>query len=85
MEERRASPRSRVNEDGLVIVDEHTSLPCMLYDRSETGVRLTMPDTRLVPDTFILIARCLGVAYVCTVARREDETLGVRLTQATAW
>ncbi|WP_336492036.1 PilZ domain-containing protein [Methylobacterium nigriterrae] len=84
MDERYSAPRHRVSEDGLVVVGEHTTLPCMLYDRSDTGVRLTMPDARSVPATFVLIAPCLGVAHVCSVAWRTDETIGVRLDRATA-
>ena len=84
MEERRAAPRQRVNEDGLVVVDEHTTLSCILHDRSDTGVRLTMLDAQAVPDTFVLIARCLGVAHVCSVAWRNEETIGARLDRSTA-
>lgn len=83
--ERRTAPRQRSQEDGLIVVDEHTTLACMLYDRSDTGVRLTMLDARAVPDTFVLIARCLGVAHVCSVAWRSDETIGARLDRPTTW
>ena len=84
-EERRGEPRHRVNEGGLVVVDEHTLVPCLLHDRSASGVRLTMPDTKAVPTTFVLIAQCLGVAHVCTVVWRDDEVIGARLDRATAW
>ncbi len=82
MDERRATPRHRVTENGLIAIDEHTSIPCMLYDISEGGVRLTLPDTGPVPDTFVLVSPCLGEVRVCAVAWRTDETIGAQFKTA---
>ena len=76
MEERRAALRQRVDEGGLISIDEHTSMGCMVHDVSVTGVRLTMPNTASVPDAFMLDAPCVGGIRVCRVAWRDDETIG---------
>ncbi|UMY15811.1 PilZ domain-containing protein [Methylobacterium organophilum] len=54
----------------------------MLYDISEGGVRLTLPDTGPVPDTFVLVSPCLGEVRVCAVAWRTDETIGAQFKTA---
>ena len=74
---RRSAERYRVSDAGLISIDEHTSIPCVVYDVSDAGVRLTMLSTAEVPDTFLLEAPCVGIS-LCTVAWRNDEALGAR-------
>ena len=78
MLERRSEARALVDEAGIINIDEHTTIPCVVYDLSESGVRLTMLSTALVPDAFILDAPCV-VSGVCQVVWRTDESLGVSL------
>ena len=78
MIERRSAERTRVDEPGVIIIDEHTTIPCIVYDLSDTGVRLTMLETAGVPDTFLLDSPCLGTG-LCEVAWRSDEAIGARL------
>ena len=78
MPERRSALRAFVDEAGIITIDEHTTIPCVVYDMSESGVRLTMLSTAQVPDTFILDAPWVG-SSVCEVVWRTDESLGVSL------
>ncbi|GJD80417.1 hypothetical protein GCM10007886_00440 [Methylobacterium gregans] len=76
--ERRASPRTRVDESGLIAVDEHTSLACLIYDLSEHGVRLVSLDPACVPEVFVLAARPFAEPRVCRVVWRGAEEIGAR-------
>lgn len=78
MLDRRLSPRERIDEIGSIAVDEHTSLPCIVYDLSQGGVRLTMPGTDAVPNTFVLTSPCIDGARICQVSWRDDETIGAQ-------
>ena len=61
---------------GLIAVDEHTSLSCMIDEVTPTGLALTLPDATAVPGTFVLTVG--GDARVCTVVRRDEETIEAR-------
>lgn len=84
MLDRRIEPRRRLHEIGSIAVDEHTSVPCLVYDLSDLGVRLTMPGTDAVPETFVLTSPCIEGARICMVAWRDDETIGARFHQRVA-
>ncbi|GLS53446.1 hypothetical protein GCM10007886_16290 [Methylobacterium gregans] len=66
-----------MNQSGVITVNEHTTLPCVVYVLSEVGVRLLFLDTAEVPDTFGLNAPCFG-SGVCEVVWRSDEMIGAR-------
>ncbi|GJE75212.1 PilZ domain-containing protein [Methylorubrum suomiense] len=76
--EQRAEPRLRVGEAGLIALDEHSSVGCLVHDVSNGGVRITLPDAAIIPDVFLLVASCLPAATVCRVIWREDEMIGAR-------
>lgn len=78
MFDRRVAERHRIDENGSIALDEHTKVACMIYDRSETGVRLTMLDTALVPETFVLDMHGLEGFRVCVAAWRTTEEIGAR-------
>lgn len=78
MLERRSEVRTLVDEAGTIIIDEHTTIPCVVYDLSESGVHLTMLSTAEVPNTFILDGPSVA-SRICEVVWRTDESLGVRL------
>ena len=78
MNERRAVERTRIDEAGLIAVDEHTSIPCLVYDVSLGGARLTLPNADVVPATFVLDAPCLARARVCEVMWRSEECIGAQ-------
>ena len=62
MTERRAAERMRSDAVGSIAVDEHTSLACLIYDISDVGIRITLPQAETVPARFVLDAPCLGDA-----------------------
>jgi hypothetical protein len=76
--ERRSEPRLRVGETGLIALDEHSSVGCLVHDVSAGGVRITLPDVDVIPDVFLLIASCLPAATVCHVVWRQEEMIGAR-------
>ncbi|WP_430912419.1 PilZ domain-containing protein [Methylobacterium sp. sgz302541] len=84
MQDRRAAPRQRIDAGGLIVVDEHRSIACLVYDLSNGGVRLTMPDTSEVPATFLLSGEGLGDADVCVAVWRTHEEIGARFASAAA-
>ena len=57
--------------NGLIAIDEHTSMSCMIHDVTATGLSLTLLDSADVPSTFVLFAG--STARVCTVVRRSEE------------
>ena len=75
MDERRSQPRCRVDQNGLITVDEHTSMACLIHDISSSGIKITMPDAKAVPSTFLIMASYLG-DQVCRVVWRNDEMIG---------
>ena len=50
-------------------------MACLIHDISAGGVRITMPDAKVVPTTFVLMATYLG-DHVCRVVWRTDEMIG---------
>lgn len=76
MFERRSSPRTLLNETGSISVDEHHSLPCMVYDRSTGGVRITLPEADIVPDHFVLSIKASDEILICRAVWRNLEEIG---------
>lgn len=77
MDERRTEARCRVDQDGLITLDEHTSVGCVIHDISATGIKITLPNAKDVPDTFLLMASYLG-EQVYRVVWRTDEMIGAK-------
>jgi hypothetical protein len=76
MFERRSAPRLLLNETGSISVDEHRSLPCIVYDRSAGGVRVALPDAEIVPDSFVLSIDASNEILVCRAMWRKAEEIG---------
>ena len=83
MAERRRELRTVVNQSGSIAIDEHTTMPCVVYDISEVGVRLILLSTDRVPDTFVLDTVSYG-SGACEVIWRTDEMIGARLLRFAA-
>ncbi|MGV7033850.1 PilZ domain-containing protein [Methylobacterium symbioticum] len=66
------------DDPGIITIDEHTTVDCLVFDLSESWVRLTMMSSANVPDTFLLDAQCFG-SGICEVEWRTDEAIGARL------
>lgn len=84
MFERRSAPRTRLNETGSISVDEHRSLPCIVYDRSSGGVRVALPEAEIVPDSFVLSIDASNEILVCRAVWRKAEEIGAATDQPEA-
>ncbi|MCJ2023520.1 PilZ domain-containing protein [Methylobacterium sp. J-067] len=82
MIERRALPRTRLDVPGRICLDEHRSVSCLVYDRSERGVRVTLPEADLIPDTFLLEIEQAPTFFVCRLVWRKGEEIGAQLEAA---
>jgi hypothetical protein len=76
MFERRSASRTLLNETGSISVDEHRSLPCIVYDRSLGGVRVALPEAEIVPDSFVLSIDASSEILVCSAVWRKAEEIG---------
>ncbi|MBE7197509.1 MAG: PilZ domain-containing protein [Parafilimonas terrae] len=76
MFERRRAPRTILNETGSISVDEHRSLPCIVYDRSAGGIRIALPEAETVPDRFVLSIDASNEILVCQAVWRKREEIG---------
>jgi hypothetical protein len=76
MFERRSAPRTLLNETGSISVDEHRSLPCIVYDRSLGGIRIALPEAEIVPDRFVLSIDASNEILVCETVWRKSEEIG---------
>ncbi|GJE10171.1 MULTISPECIES: PilZ domain-containing protein [Methylobacterium] len=76
MFERRSTPRTLMNEAGSISVDEHRTLPCIVYDRSAGGVRIALPDAEIVPERFVLSIDASNEFLVCRAIWRKAEEIG---------
>ena len=76
--ERRATQRKRTDGTGSISIDEHSSVGCIVYDISENGIRVTLPDAGVVPSVFVLTAPFLDKTFVCEVAWRNEESIGAK-------
>ena len=76
--ERRGAQRERTDGAGSISIDEHSSVGCLVYDVSEYGIRVTLPDAEIVPSVFVLSAPFLGKTFVCEVAWRNEESIGAK-------
>lgn len=76
MIERRIEDRTRLDVSGVILADEHRTMPCIISDRSATGIRVTVPGAEELPDTFILTFDDGGEALVCRAAWRKVDQIG---------
>jgi hypothetical protein len=77
MDERRTEARCHVDQAGLITLDEHTSMGCLIHDISTSGIKITLLNAEDVPDTFLLMASYLG-EQVYRVVWRTDEMIGAK-------
>lgn len=74
----RLSTAPTADEAGLIAVDEHTSIGCWVRGISAQDVEITVLDTSLVPDVFMLTSSALEPIKVCCTLWRTDEVIGAR-------
>lgn len=82
MIERRAESRTRLDAPGRICLDEHRSLSCLVFDRSEGGVRVILPEADLIPETFLLEIDQAPVFLVCRLIWRKGEEIGAQFHAA---
>ncbi|WP_245516565.1 PilZ domain-containing protein [Methylobacterium segetis] len=73
-----------MDEPGFIALDEHSSMGCIVYDVSNIGVRVTMLETKQVPDVFFLSSPSLGPGRVCRTAWRKADEIGAFFAQTPA-
>jgi hypothetical protein len=77
MIERRTEPRSYLSDiTGRILIDEHRTVPCIVSDRSASGIKVTLPTTKDVPEAFILTIDGTEETLVCRAAWRKDDQIG---------
>jgi hypothetical protein len=76
MQDRRAHSRIRLDDTAWIAVDEHCSLPCVVFDRSLSGVRVALPEADQVPDLFVLTLDSSREVLVCRTVWRKAEEVG---------
>ena len=82
-QEARVAQRRRVLKAGLVATnDRHLTRNCTIRDISDTGARLRMESSLVVPDTFELIVEMDGLEANCEVVWRSGTEVGVRFLGA---
>lgn len=84
MLERRSQSRTHLNVVGKISIEEHQSLPCIVFDRSTAGVRVTLPDAELVPNFFVLTIVLTGEVLVCSAAWRRGDEIGCTTSPPTS-
>lgn len=76
MIERRSTVRNRLDRPGRICLDEHRSVSCLVYDRSDEGVRVTLPEADQIPETFLLEIQGATAFFVCRTVWRRGEEIG---------
>jgi hypothetical protein len=77
--DQRHAPRNRTLRAGKIVYNNHSNVAsCTIRDMSETGCRISVPSTTLIPNQFILQINNQTAPVNCTVAWRTADQLGVR-------
>ena len=64
--------------------DSETPIPCVLWDVSEGGARITAAHSNILPDAFVLILnRATNEHRLCQVVWRRQPHLGIRFIDPT--
>ena len=77
---RRAHPRVLLGSTAQIIVNEHHTEPCMIYDRSVGGVRLILSNAEIVPDLFLLTIDGTDEVLVGQAIWRTAEEIGAKVS-----
>src|ERR1700692_629104 len=81
--ERRRRHRVKTRRAALVRIDSNDmTLPCVLWDESETGARLAAAHAGKLPEIFTLLQDA-GSSRLCQVVWRKTSSLGVRFITET--
>ncbi len=76
---KRKSRRRPIRYTAWLVLEDHRLHGCQLSDASDTGVRLDVQDSNIVPDTFTLLLAGNGSAQrKCRVVWRKPQQVGVK-------
>jgi hypothetical protein len=76
--ERRATPRDQVLLPALIVLPDGGRRPCVIVDRSEGGLRISLPTGDSVPNAFCVIDLVSGIGREMEVAWRHADNVGLR-------
>ena len=80
--EKRRYRRTKGRQAAWIKCDPHAApIPCVLWDQSDKGARVSAAHSLRLPDTFALIARD-KTARMCRVAWRNSAQLGIMFVDA---
>lgn len=80
--DKRKSKRRSVRYSAWLRLADGAQLECVLSDISETGARIMVDDSDVVPDRFVLILSANGAARRgCEVVWRRPQQIGVKFEQ----
>lgn len=79
--ERRATPREPVLLPALIIEADGRRRPCVIVDRSEGGLRISLPGDQATPETFCVLDLVTGMGREVEVAWRNLPELGLKIVR----
>lgn len=81
--DKRKAKRRSVRYSAWLRLADGAQAACVLSDISETGARIMVDDSALVPDKFVLILSANGAARrSCAVVWRRQQQIGVKFEQS---
>lgn len=80
--ERRATPREQVLLPALIVEANGRRRPCVILDRSEGGLRISLPTEEATPELFCILDLVTGMGREVEVAWRAGPQMGLRIMQA---
>ena len=82
---KRKSRRRQVRYTAWLVLEGGQPHSCELSDASDTGARLDVEDSKIIPDTFKLLLAGNGSAQrPCRVVWRQPQQVGVKFEQRLA-
>ena len=79
--ERRATPREQVLLPALIVEADGRRRPCVIVDRSDGGLRISLPGDEPAPDAFCVLDLVTGMGREVEVAWRNLPELGLRIVR----
>ncbi len=75
--ERRGAARQTINVPSKVVLQNGRSKPCVIVNESETGAKLSLSRTVILPSEFSLALPHRGRTRLARLVWRRDEEAGV--------
>jgi hypothetical protein len=85
IKEKRSARRQPLRYTARVAVTADKRLGCVISDVSDTGARIDVQDSKIIPDHFVLMLSSSGAARRnCRVVWRKPSQLGVKFERSLA-